>query len=86
MNDRLTAEMANPRPEPVKCPSCGARYKLVRVEAEPTLEKAELSCMRCGARLQEREGRFALKYFFTDKSSKRMINRRRASNASRHSR
>jgi|GraSoiStandDraft_4_1057263.scaffolds.fasta_scaffold835293_2 hypothetical protein len=86
MSERLTAEMANPRPELFKCPSCGARYKLVRVEAEPTPENSELSCMGCGASLQEREGRFALKYFFTDKSSKRMINRRRASNVSRPSR
>jgi hypothetical protein len=45
------------------CPTCGAEYKLVRVEAPPAPDEGQLICTGCGGPLRAREGRFALKYF-----------------------
>jgi hypothetical protein len=44
------------------CPTCDALYKVVRVEAPPTHDNPVL-CLGCGGPLQNREGKFALKYF-----------------------
>lgn len=46
-----------------QCPNCDARYQVVRIEAETVTVDRELTCLRCGAPLQGREGRFVLKYF-----------------------
>jgi len=45
-----------------RCPTCQAEYKVVRVEAPPT-HTAPLLCLSCGGPLNNREGKFALKYF-----------------------
>jgi ribosomal protein L40E len=66
------------QPEPFHCRNCGTRYELVRVKAEPTMERRDLICWSCGAQLPAREGRCALKYFFTNKSGKREAVRRKA--------
>jgi hypothetical protein len=46
-----------------QCSNCEAEYKLVRVEAPPTRDDKQLVCPSCGAPLQNREAKFALKYF-----------------------
>jgi predicted RNA-binding Zn-ribbon protein involved in translation (DUF1610 family) len=48
---------------PFACPTCGAEYKLVRVEAKAAPHEGQLICTSCGGPLNAREGRFALKYF-----------------------
>jgi transcription elongation factor Elf1 len=55
------------------CPTCNALYHLIRVEAPVTIttSEREISCLKCGAPLQGRDGRFVLKYFFVDRSGKR---------------
>jgi hypothetical protein len=45
-----------------RCPTCQAEYRVVCVEAPPTHDN-QLLCLGCGGPLQNREGRFALKYF-----------------------
>ena len=45
-----------------QCPSCGAQYKVVRVEAVPAHDQ-QLLCLTCDGPLHGREGEFALKYF-----------------------
>jgi hypothetical protein len=59
--------IAPPKPEPFACPSCAARYKLVRVEAAADRTDPEITCRSCGGPLQAREGRYALKYFLVDR-------------------
>ena len=48
-----------------KCPQCETAYKVVRVEASPT-DDISLVCLSCGEPLQNRDGKFALKYFRTE--------------------
>ena len=50
-----------------QCPNCEADYKVVRVEAPPDHNNPVL-CLGCGGPFQNREGKFALKYFRTDGS------------------
>jgi hypothetical protein len=51
-----------------RCPNCGDEYLIVRVEAPPTHDELPLLCLGCDGPLQNREGKFALKYFrFNDK-------------------
>jgi hypothetical protein len=50
-------------PTSFACPTCGAKYKVVRVEAPPTPHEGQLVCRSCGGPLNAREGRFVLKYF-----------------------
>jgi hypothetical protein len=45
-----------------QCPTCQAQYKVVRVEMSPTHDNPVL-CLGCGGPIQNREGKFALKYF-----------------------
>jgi hypothetical protein len=59
-----------PLSTPFKCTTCDAKYQLVRVEVEPGATR-ELTCIACGGPLPSREGRFALKYFFLDRHSKK---------------
>ena len=55
MNDEATSGTVHP--------NCGARYKLVRVEAEPAGTDRQIVCRSCGAPFVGREGHFVLKYF-----------------------
>jgi hypothetical protein len=48
------------------CPTCGAKYKLVRIEAEPDLADRPITCRKCGGPLHGREGRFILKYILVE--------------------
>jgi predicted Zn finger-like uncharacterized protein len=48
-----------------QCPNCEAAYKVVRVEA-PADHNNPVLCLSCGGPLQNREGKFALKYFRID--------------------
>lgn len=57
--------VAMPEQTDFNCPTCGALYKLVRVEA-PTANDKPLTCLSCGVPLLNREGKFALKYFRTN--------------------
>ena len=45
------------------CPTCGAEYNVVRVEAKPAVQEGRLTCTKCGGPLNAREGRFMLEYF-----------------------
>jgi predicted Zn finger-like uncharacterized protein len=59
------------QPTPFECPSCGAKYKVVRMEAEaPANEKAKVACLTCGAPLEARDGKFILKYFRVRRGSR----------------
>jgi predicted RNA-binding Zn-ribbon protein involved in translation (DUF1610 family) len=49
------------------CPNCGARYALVRVEAEGVEADGELACRSCGGPLQGYDGPFILKYFLVER-------------------
>ena len=59
--------LATPKPEPFACPNCGARYTLVRAEADRASVSGQLVCRSCGGPLNGREGRFVLKYFLVDR-------------------
>jgi predicted RNA-binding Zn-ribbon protein involved in translation (DUF1610 family) len=48
---------------PFACPTCGAEYKVARIEASPKPDEGQLICPSCGGPLNGREGRFVLKYF-----------------------
>jgi transposase-like protein len=47
------------------CPTCAARYKIVKIEADAA-QDPEITCRCCGRALNGREGVFALKYFLVD--------------------
>ena len=51
-----------------RCPTCEAKYEVVRVEAapRPTTDR-EISCLSCGGPLHGREGKFILKYFLVER-------------------
>ncbi len=50
-------------PRRFSCPTCGAAYEVVRVEAVAKVPEGRLTCTKCGGPLHAREGRFILKYF-----------------------
>jgi hypothetical protein len=50
-------------PIPYECPNCGTRYKVVPVETPAKPGGREIICVSCGAPLNARQGKFALKYF-----------------------
>jgi hypothetical protein len=52
-----------PEPAPFACPTCDARYMLVRVESQSIGGDREISCLSCGGPLSGREDHFILKYF-----------------------
>jgi len=56
---------------PFVCPSCGAHYKVVRLEVSQTSDEPDIECVNCGAALEGREGAFALKYFLVSHAAKR---------------
>lgn len=64
-------KLAMTEPTKFRCSNCETEYKIVRVEA-PATHKDPLLCLSCGAPLQNREGKFALKYFRTDGSRRPM--------------
>jgi hypothetical protein len=53
------------------CPTCGAKYEIVRVKAPPRPTDREVTCLSCGGPLHGREGKFLLKYFLTERSKRR---------------
>ena len=63
--------------EGLECPSCAAKYEVVRVEAPPgpTVDR-DITCVSCGAPLNGREGQLVLKYFLV--KGKRRSSRRQA--------
>ena len=59
-------------------PNCGAEYQLVRMEAPSASADEQITCRKCGAPLNGREGRFILKYFLVgDGRKRRALGRRR---------
>jgi hypothetical protein len=49
--------MADPRLLPLfKCPSCGAVYQMVKVEAGPETVDHKITCRVCNGQLAAREG------------------------------
>ena len=60
---------------PFQCPTCGAEYKLVRVETKEAVPDQQITCRKCGGPLPGSEGHLILKYFLVDRG------RRRASGA-----
>jgi len=59
--------VAKPEVSRFECPHCGAKYKLVRAEADPEMLDRQITCRSCGAPLQASEGALALKYFLVDR-------------------
>ena len=58
-----------PEPESFACPTCEARYILVRAEADGRASfSGEVLCRGCRTPLNGREGRFILKYVLVDRS------------------
>jgi len=57
-----------------RCPICNAEYLVARIEAPATQDKP-LLCLGCDGPLQDRDGKFVLKYFCTS-GSKRLNNRK----------
>ena len=58
-----------------QCPTCGAEYKLVRIETKEVVPDQQTNCRECGSQLPGSEGHVILKYFLVDRG------RRRASGA-----
>ncbi|HMK71636.1 MAG TPA: hypothetical protein VK442_11750 [Xanthobacteraceae bacterium] len=56
----------SPSSTPFDCPNCGARYKVVRVEADAVSTDRQVTCRVCGAPFHGREGGFILKYFLVN--------------------
>ena len=59
-----------------ECSNCKAKYKLVRVEADPEFVDRQITCRNCGAPFHGREGSIALKYFMVDRPRVRAMARR----------
>ena len=59
------------------CPGCAARYKVVRVRAEPNLAEHLLHCLVCKGLLAAMDGDYALKYFLVDKGNSTTLVRRK---------
>ncbi len=65
----LPADMS--KPSPFACPHCGAKYRLVKIEAPVTaVPDREIACRNCGEPLQGREGEFFLKYFLIERPAR----------------
>jgi transcription elongation factor Elf1 len=58
------------KPKPYACPTCGAEYNVIRVEAKPVAREGRLTCTKCGGPLNAREGRFMLEYFLVGASQR----------------
>jgi hypothetical protein len=57
-----------------RCPVCNAEYLVARIEA-PATQENPLLCLGCDGPLQDRDGKFVLKYFCTS-GSKHLNNRK----------
>ena len=66
----IFAVMSKPPPSLIDCPHCGAKYKVVRVEAPAAFDKY-VTCLGCGGALETREGGFMLKYLLVKRPSPR---------------
>ena len=56
------------QPSPFTCPHCGAKYRLVKIEAPITaVPDREITCRNCDDPLPGREGEFFLKYFLVER-------------------
>jgi hypothetical protein len=66
----------SPSENKFSCPTCGAKYEVVRIEAPPgpTTDRA-ITCVSCGGPLNGREGKFILKYFMIDRARRRASGR-----------
>ncbi len=58
--------MSEPPDRHFSCPSCGAAYTVVRMDAAPIADEEEIACVICGEALVGRDGGFVLKYFLID--------------------
>ena len=50
-----------------QCPTCGAEYKLVRVETKEVVPDQQITCRKCGGQLPGS----GLKYFLVDRGRRR---------------
>jgi hypothetical protein len=66
----IFAAMSKPPSSLMDCPNCGAKYKVVRVEAPAAFDKY-VTCLGCGGVLETREGGFMLKYRLVKRPSPR---------------
>jgi DNA-directed RNA polymerase subunit RPC12/RpoP len=73
------SRMSAPPAMAFACPTCGAKYKIVPVEApaEAAADR-DIACYDCGGPLRGRDGAFILKYFLVDPPKRRKRNRRSA--------
>src|SRR5262249_11782958 len=58
----------SPSENKFSCPTCGAKYEVVRVEAPSGPNNPEIACVSCGSLLHGRDGKFILKYFMVERS------------------
>jgi predicted Zn finger-like uncharacterized protein len=58
--------MTKVAPSSIHCPHCAAEYRVVRIEAPPSQDRA-VECLSCGGPLPAREGALIVKYFFVGK-------------------
>ena len=65
VEDWHSRHMPQRSPTPFNCPNCGAKYKVVEVEAPSAT--ADLTCVSCGDPLPARDGGFLLKYFLVQR-------------------
>jgi hypothetical protein len=69
------AVMAEQMAAAFDCPYCGARYKVVRVEADGVSADRPIACCNCGAPLRGREGKLVVKYFLVRRPQLRAAKR-----------
>ena len=69
----MVPPMPNTLSTPFDCPQCGAKYKLVRAEADEQTIDRQITCRKCGAPLQGRQGNAVLKYFLVDRPRARAL-------------
>jgi predicted RNA-binding Zn-ribbon protein involved in translation (DUF1610 family) len=62
------ASMSDAATTQFNCPSCGARYKVVRIEAPAGMGEHAISCLSCKAAIPSREGTMVLKYFQVERA------------------
>ena len=69
----MTSPLPAPSAMPAQffCPTCGAKYEIVWVEAPPRSTDREVTCLSCGGPLHGREGKFLLKYFLAERPKRR---------------
>ena len=68
--------LAKPETMRFDCPNCGANYKVIRVEADSQSDNRQITCRKCGAPLQGRQGDIVLKYFLVNQPKVRALRER----------